>query len=389
MKMRSVFQGNLQLHWQGRETMAGFRVAVIGASGRGNYGHGLDAVWGKRSDCELVGLADADPAGRAAAAKRLQVSRTFSDYRRMLEEIRPDIVAVCPRWADQHHAMMMACAESGCHMYVEKPFCRTPAEADEIIRACEMRHLKVAVAHISRWSPQLRMAARLIRQGEIGELVEMRARGKEDARGGGEDLWVLGTHVLDLMRMAGGEPRQCVGSMFQNGHAVTGADIVEGNEGLGPLAGDRVDASYVFDGGVMGYFSSRRLAGGAASRFGLRVFGTKGVIHMGSGYGNPAWLLSDPTWGSAASSARWLPISSRGIDMEETDPGRGYDGGNAAAAEDLIQCIRTDRQPICSMYEAAAAVEMVNAVFASHCAGGDRVSLPLQQRGNALAGLAR
>ncbi len=370
--------------------MAGFRVAVLGATGRGNYGHGIETVWRMRADCEVVAVADADPGGLQSAAARLGVTAAYADYRELLQEVRPDIVAVCSRWADQHAAMMLACAEAGCHMYVEKPFCRTPAESDQIIRACEMRHLKVAVAHISRWSPQLRMAARLIRMGEIGEIVEMRARGKEDSRGGGEDLWVLGTHVLDLMRMVKGDPKWCSATLTVGGSPVTAADVLEGNEGLGPLAGDRVDASFGFSDGVVGHFASRRPAARSGvrpvSRFGLRIYGTAGVMHLGSGYGTPAWLLRDAEWGSVANTAGWIPITSKGIGVEETDPASGYDGGNAAAVEDLIRCIQTDQQPRCSMYDGAAAVEMVHAVFASHCAGG-RVNLPLQERGNALATL--
>ena len=43
------------------------------------------------------------------------------------------------------------------------------------------------------------MARDLIEAGRIGQVLEIRARVKEDQRGGGEDLWVLGSHVLDLM----------------------------------------------------------------------------------------------------------------------------------------------------------------------------------------------
>ena len=39
--------------------MAKYRVAVIGHTGRGNYGHGIDLVWEKMANrCELVGVAD-------------------------------------------------------------------------------------------------------------------------------------------------------------------------------------------------------------------------------------------------------------------------------------------------------------------------------------------
>ena len=192
----------------------------------------------------------------------------YRDYREMLDKERPQIVAVCPRWTDQHRDMVLACAESGCHMYMEKPFCRTLGEADEMIQACEMRHLKLAVAHISRYSPQLDVIRRLIQAGEIGDVLEIRARGKEDARGGAEDLWVLGTHVLDLMRAFGGEPASCFATLYQDGQRVTGEHVHPGNEGLGPLAGDRVDAMYRFQTGITGYFSSQKAAGGNPNRFG-------------------------------------------------------------------------------------------------------------------------
>ena len=38
-----------------------YRVGVIGHTGRGNYGHGLDTVWGHLPGCELVAVADAIP----------------------------------------------------------------------------------------------------------------------------------------------------------------------------------------------------------------------------------------------------------------------------------------------------------------------------------------
>ena len=36
------------------------RAAVIGHTGRGNYGHGLDVVWQKIPGVEIVGVADAE-----------------------------------------------------------------------------------------------------------------------------------------------------------------------------------------------------------------------------------------------------------------------------------------------------------------------------------------
>ena len=45
-------------------------VAVIGRTGRGNYGHGLDVVWKEFPNCQIVAVADDNAGGRANAEKR-------------------------------------------------------------------------------------------------------------------------------------------------------------------------------------------------------------------------------------------------------------------------------------------------------------------------------
>lgn len=361
-----------------------YKVAVIGSTGRGNYGHGLGEVWRTLPNCRVVGVADDNPEGLKDALNRTGAAKGYADYREMLERERPDIVAICPRWPDQHRDMALACAEFGCHMYMEKPLCRDLVEADEIVHACEMRHLKLAVAHIARYSPQLEVVKKLIADGEIGDLVEVRTRGKEDARGGGEDLWVLGSHVLDTLRAVAGDPLSCQGLMLQDDELVSRKHVRPGNEALGPLAGDRVEGLFRFPGEVIGTFSSKRKASGNPHRFGIRIYGTAGMIDMASGYGLPGYLLKDPYWNSPKSDAEWQTITSQGLDKPETLQATGYEGGNPAAANDLIAAIEQDRQPKCSVYEARAAIEMIMAIFESHRLG-KIVSLPLENRRHPLA----
>ena len=86
---------------------------------------------------------------------------------------------------------------------------RSMAECDRIQKACESAKAKVAVAHRNRYHPALPVVRRLIREGVIGKVVALRGRGKEDHRGGGEDLWVLGTHVFDLLNAIAGDPVSC------------------------------------------------------------------------------------------------------------------------------------------------------------------------------------
>ncbi|HID23805.1 MAG TPA: Gfo/Idh/MocA family oxidoreductase, partial [Planctomycetaceae bacterium] len=257
-----------------------YRVAVIGRTGRGNYGHHLDRAWLSVPQTKIVAVADDNPDGLAAAARRLKVDTTFSDYRKMLDVVRPDIVCICQRWIDQHRDMAVAAAEHGAHVYMEKPFCRTLAEADQIVTACERNHVKLAVAHFTRYSPKIDTIKRLIADGHLGKVLEYRGRGKEDRRGGGEDLWVLGTHIMDLILAIGGKPRWCFARVMQDGHPITRGDVVDGAEGIGPLAGDAVHAMYGLPDGAIAYFSSVRNMGGHPRRFGLMIYGSKGVLEV-------------------------------------------------------------------------------------------------------------
>src|SRR5438128_6569209 len=83
-----------------------YRVAVIGRTGKGNYGHGLDVVWTGIGNVEIVAVADENDSGRAKAAQRLKAKTAYADYRQMLAKERPQIVSVADRWLDQHRDMV-------------------------------------------------------------------------------------------------------------------------------------------------------------------------------------------------------------------------------------------------------------------------------------------
>jgi len=356
-----------------------YRVAVIGRTGRGNYGHGLDVVWNDIDQAQIVAVADEDPKGRAAAAKRLKAPKAYADYRKMLKDQRPQIVSVAPRWLDCNRDMVLACAEAGSHVFLEKPVCQDLAQADEMIAALEKRNLKCAIAHQTRYSPALKYVQQAVAAGALGEIVELRGRGKEDRRAGGEDLMVLGTHVMDLMRFFGGDAKSCFAEVRDNGNLVTKKDVREGAEGIGPLAGNEIHAMYAFDGKIMGYFSTHRAKEGAAKRFGLQIFGTKGILTMTTGAVPEIWFVEDPSWQPGPSNAKWKRISSEGIDKPEPLSGPNLHLGNRLIALDLIKAIESDTQPKGSIYDGRAALEMILATYESHRLKR-QVKLPLKNR---------
>lgn len=362
------------------------RVAVIGHTGRGNYGHGIDAMWNGIPETEIVAVADADPSGLAAAQKKLKVEKGFADFRKMLAEVKPDIVAVGPRFVDEHRDMILAAIASGARgIYIEKPFCRTPAEADEIIAAAEKANAKIAIAHRNRYHPAIPVVAGLIQDGTIGRLLELRARGKEDDRGGALDLWVLGAHLTNLIHFFGGKPLACSATVLQEGRPITRADVKDGAEGVGPLAGNEVHARFEMERGIPAFFDSVQKAGNAAAGFGLQIVGTNGIIDLRIDKEPVAHILSGSPFQPAAEPRAWTPITSAGIGQPEpiADLGK-LASGHILGGRDLIAAIRENRAPLCDAEQGRVIVEMIAAVFESHRLGGQRVTFPLKTRENPL-----
>ena len=356
-----------------------YRVGVIGRTGGGGYGHSLDSAWLDLPNTEVVAVADGDQTGLAAAAERLGVANTFLDYRKMLDQVQLDIVAVCERWIDRHCEITLAAMERGIHVFMEKPFCRTLEEADKIVDASERTGAKVAIGHPTHYSPKLQTLKNLIDEGRIGHVIEYRGRGKEDHRGGAEDLWVLGTHIMDMIRFLGGHPRWCFGEVTQDGRPITKADVVEGSEGLGPLAGDAVSAVYGMADESCAYFASRRNASSEQNHYALTVYGTEGMFEICEGVLPSLKYLHDPTWSPGRTGSRWQDVSSAGIGQSEPLSGHQYEARYFLAIRDFLNAIENDRQPLDNAVEARGGLEMTLAVFES-CRLDRKVDLPLASR---------
>ncbi len=358
------------------------KVAVIGHTGRGNYGHGLDVVWQQIAGAHIVGVADADPRGLAAAAARLKPERTFADYRELLAATRPEFVSIAPRFADEHGDMLTAAIAAGVRgIYVEKPFCRTPAEADQILHRAAERGTRIAVAHRNRYHPALPVVTQCLADGEIGELLELRGHGLGDRRGGGEDLWVLGSHVVNLMHHFGGTPTSCAATILHEGRLATRDDVRDGAEGLGPLVGTEIHARWLFPNGVTGSYTTLRNDGSNKSGYGLQLVGTRGTLQLLIDKDPFAWLWPGNPFDPAQRSTERIPVSSAGVGRPEPHPETVASVANhRVAVDDLIAAVQEQRAPLCSAQDGATTVEMICGVFASFAAGGGQIALPLARR---------
>jgi hypothetical protein len=136
--------------------------------------------------------------------------------------------------------------------------------------------------------------------------------------------------------------------------------------------------------GSTAYFASRRNMFGSPSRFGLRIYGSRGVIEVLTGHLPAYKVLLDPSWSPGRSGAAWQNLTSAGIGDNEPLKDGGLHGGNLLAVKDLIAAIEEDRQPSGSVYEARGATEMILAIFEAQRLGR-QVKLPLENRKHPLS----
>ena len=356
-----------------------YRAVIIGHTGAGNYGHGIDLIFAGRSNIEVVALADADADGRAKAAARTGAARQYADYREMLANEKPDLVSVAPRWTNQHHAMALAALHAGAHVFIEKPFTQTLAEADELLSVAKMGGLKISVAHQMRLAPSVLFLKQQIDAGLIGDLLEIRAHGKQDQRAGGEDLIVLGVHLFDLIRFFGGDAQWCTARLLQRGRAVTLPDARPATEDIGPVVGDDLFAQFAFANGINATFTSRRSDQQAAGPWGMEIIGSKGAVRILADICPRVFARSYDDW----RTSQWKPVDGDPT-VNWTEAERSVQRANQRVVDDWLGAIETNREPICSGFSGMKALEMVHAVFAAGLSG-QRVAFPLKNRAHPLA----
>ncbi len=353
----------------------GFRVAAIGRTGRGDWGHSIDTIWRDLPGATLVAVADESAEGLAQAVERnrLAPAAGYRDWKAMLAAVKPDVVAICMRHVDCHAEMAIAAAEAGAKgIFMEKPFVRTPAEAAAVIAACTKAGTKLSLAFVNRHSDAYLAVRDLIEAGQIGKVLELRGRGKEDGRGGGEDLCVLGCHVLDMMIDLGGEPKWCTAAVTAGGRPVAAGDFVAGPEGIGPIAGDCITAMFGLADGPVGYFASVREAGMKQPNFGLMVVGTAGAIHIRPDHVPHCHFRPAPLW-RVDKDYPWQPIGPQGLGFVppagDVDRAAERAAWGRRAALDLVDAITHDREPETGMYAARTGVEMTQAIYESAVSG--------------------
>lgn len=123
---------------------------------------------------ELVGICDEQPGRMAQAVANfgLPPEKVFTDYRKCLEQTKPDVVILCPA-TGAHAEWTERVAPFGVHILMEKPFAASLSGADRMIAAVQKNGKLLAINWPMRWYPSHVTAKRLIDEGAIGEVIEV------------------------------------------------------------------------------------------------------------------------------------------------------------------------------------------------------------------------
>lgn len=371
--------------------MKTWRIAVVDHYRRLAKGHhGTHLAFAGLPQAEIVAVADPDEESRHAIQRETGAPRQYADWSRLLAQEQPDIVCVCSRLPTQHLEVIEGAAAVGCHIYCEKPLAVSLAEADRMVEAADAAGVRLATGHLARYAAVFQKARELIASGGIGQPLTVFCRGKEDERGGGEDLLVLGSHLLDLARFFCGDPAWVFAHVQTAGREFTLADTREPTEPVGPVGGDSITALYGFADAVRGQFESRRgLFDGGEVRMGITLVGSEATLAVRYDQERLLRVRRSNRPGEEGGEYEVIPTPPPpdppgAAPLYATQGMAGYFAqGNRNAALDLMAAIEEGREPLASGRDARWSLEMIHGVYASHLARR-AIDLPLTDRSHPL-----
>jgi predicted dehydrogenase len=125
---------------------------------------------GYRSQTDFEVVAGADVRAERAGPVALRYGfEAFTDYRQMLDRVKPDIACVLTT-VKTHRGITEACADRGVHVLCEKPLALTVEDTEAMISHCSKRGVKLFYAASYRFLPPVIKARELIASGAIGEV---------------------------------------------------------------------------------------------------------------------------------------------------------------------------------------------------------------------------
>jgi predicted dehydrogenase len=183
------------------------KAAIIGL---GKMGMSHAAILGGLPEVEMAAMCDTDSLLQNAFKKFTRI-QCFTDYKKMIEEVKPDCVYVVTP-TKLHYEMVMFAMEHGCHVFCEKPLALTVEEGESLVAKAREKGLVNQVGYHNRYIGTFNEMKRLLAEGVIGRPfhfmgeaygpVVLKTKGgtwRSDKKNGGGCLEDYAAHVLNLI----------------------------------------------------------------------------------------------------------------------------------------------------------------------------------------------
>lgn len=241
--------------------------------------------WGKTVVEAVSGVSDAIRFVAGTTGKLTDEVTRFADehkfelrssYGEILDDPKIDaVVLVTPN--SQHCSQTVAAAERGKHVFCEKPFAMTRAEAMASVAAAEKAGVTLGVGYNRRLHPEMNKLRNMINSGELGTILHVeatmtfpnalflkpdawRADRSETPCGG---LMPLGVHAIDGMIDLCGTIEQVFCQSFRRAVEID--------------ADDTTSVLFRMSDGMSGYLGTMTATGGG---FNFQVYGSKGFVKL-------------------------------------------------------------------------------------------------------------
>ena len=301
------------------------------------------------NDCRLVACADVVGERAAALARTVPDAQPVANWQAVVELPDVDIVIV----STTHNALAeitLAAITAGKHVLVEKPAARSTADLRAVIAAAQRARVLVRVGFNHRYHPAIRKARALCAEGAVGELLYVRGRYGHGGRlgyekewranpalSGGGELIDQGVHVIDLARWFLGDFTEVHGFA----HTYYWDMPVEDN-GFLLLKTARRQVAFL-------HASCTEWK----NLFSFEIFGRQGkleVTGLGGSYGTErlAYYRLLPQLGPPETTIWEYPLADTSREVEFAE---------------FVEDIRLGRQPAASLYDAQAALQVIERVY--------------------------
>lgn len=339
---------------------------------------------------DLTVAADPDAGGREHAADVLGYRETVADYHELIAHPDVDVVSICsPNFL--HHEIALAAIAAGKPFWIEKPMGRGARESREIAQGAVEAGLVTSVGFNYRHAPAIAHARRLVREGALGTITNVRVSLLADysadpdgaltwrfnrARAGSGVLGDLLSHGADLAQYVVGRISSVSGltETFIRTRPLPAAGAAshfsKGSDG-GPR-GDVENEDYAailarFDTGAVAVLESSRVAIGPRAEYRIEVYGTKGSLRWDFQRLNELQLTDD------ASGYRTVMAGPDYGDFAHFQPGAGtgmgFDDLKTIEASLFLRSVVEGRQLAPSASDAWSAAEIVDAALRSAASG--------------------